>query len=105
MEHTNAGDLVTVTVGTRELDGIVCDASNSAKVVVAVIGRDRGPVLRTVALSDLAERTEAGPNDVALRLLVRRTPSGGRGRGQSGAGSVADRAGHRRASMHRTTGK
>jgi hypothetical protein len=105
MEHTAAGDLVKVAVGRRETDGIVFDASGGAKVVVALVDRERGPVMRTVELKDLTERTEAGADDHALQMLIRRTPGGVRGAARSGAGPSGARPGHKRAAMHRTTGK
>src|SRR4051794_14217067 len=105
MEKTEAGDLVKVATGRRETDGIVFDVSGGSKVVVAVVDRDRGPVMRTVDLKDLTERTEEGPGDRALRMLIRRTPGGTRGAAPAGSGPGQARAGHRRASMHRTTGK
>jgi hypothetical protein len=105
MEKTEAGELVKVAVGRRESDGIVFDVSGGAKVVVAMMDRERGPVMRTVELSALTERSEDGPDDRALRMLIRRTPGGVRGAARAGAGPAQARAGHRRASMHRTTGK
>jgi hypothetical protein len=105
MEQTDAGDLVTVAVGNRAIDGIVFDATGGAKVVVAIIDRERGPVMRTVELQALSERAEAGPDDRALQMLIRRTPFGVRGAARGGAGPSGTRAGHKRASMHRTTGK
>jgi hypothetical protein len=105
MEKIEAGDLVKVTTGRRETDGIVFDVSGASKVVVAVVDRDRGPVMRTVESSDLAERTEDAPSDRALRALIRRTPSGTRGGASAGAGAGQAHSGHRRAAMHRTTGK
>jgi hypothetical protein len=105
MEQTDAGDLVRVTAGKREIDGIVFDATGGAKVIVAIVDRERGPVLRTVELDALSERTEAGPDDHALRMLIRRTPHSTRGGARGGSGPGAARAGHQRAAMHRTTGK
>jgi hypothetical protein len=105
MEKTVAGDLVKVAVGRRETDGIVFDVPGGTKVIVALVDRERGPVMRTVELKDLTERTEAGPDDRALQMAIRRTPGGGRGTAPAGAGPGQARAGHKRASMHRTTGK
>lgn len=105
MEKTEAGDLVTVATGRRESDGIVFDVPGGAKVIVAIMDRERGPVMRTVELSALSERTEAGADDRALQMLIRRTPGGVRGAARAGSGAGQARAGHRRASMHRTTGK
>jgi hypothetical protein len=105
MEKTVAGDLVKVAVGRREADGIVFDVPGGAKVVVALVDRARGPVMRTVEMKDLTERAEAGPDDHALQMLIRRTPGGVRGAARTGSGPGQPRAGHKRAAMHRTTGK
>jgi hypothetical protein len=105
MELT-AGDLVKVSTGGPEIDGIVFDATGGAKVVVvAVVDRERGPVMRTVDASVLSERADAGPTDRVLQALIRRTPNTTRGSSRSGSGPSGARAGHKRASMHRTTGK
>jgi hypothetical protein len=105
MEQTGANDLVKVATGGPEIDGIIFDELSAAKVVVAVMDRGRGPVLRTVARDALAERTEAGPDDRALQLLIRRTPPAVRGAARGGTGAGPGTAGHTRAAMHRTTGK
>ncbi|MDX6700411.1 MAG: hypothetical protein QOF26_637 [Baekduia sp.] len=105
MEQTGTGDLVKVATGGPDIDGIVFDATGGAKVVVAVIDRERGPVMRTFDLTALSERSEAGDDDRALQLLIRRTPHSNRGAARAGSGSGGGRAGHKRASMHRTTGK
>jgi hypothetical protein len=105
MEKTVAGDLVKVAVGRRETDGIVFDVPGGTKVIVALVDRERGPVMRTVELKDLTERTEAGPDDRALQMMIRRTPGGVRGTARAGSGPGQARAGHKRAAMHRTTGK
>ena len=95
-----------VAMGRRETDGIVFDVSGGHKIVVAVVDRDRGPVMRTVESTDLTERAEDAPADRALRALIRRTPGGTRGSAPAGAGGPGQaRSGHRRAAMHRTTGK
>lgn len=96
---------MNVAVGRREADGIVFDVSGGTKVIVALVDRSRGPVMRTVELKDLTERTEAGPDDHALQMLIRRTPGGVRGAARAGSGPGQARAGHKRAAMHRTTGK
>jgi hypothetical protein len=100
-----AGDLVRVATGGPELDGIVFDTPSSSKVVVAVVDSRRGPVFRTFHPKTVAERTDEGPQDRALRLLIRRTPppvhDAGRGGGRGGRG----RPGHPRVASHRTTGK
>jgi hypothetical protein len=106
MEQTAAGELVRVTsVGGRETDAIIFDATGGAKVVVALVDRVKGPVLRSVALSALSAREEAGADDRALRALIRRTPHGVRGAAHAGASGAGPSAGHQRATGHRTTGK
>jgi hypothetical protein len=105
MEPTSASDLVKVADGGPELDGIVFDTPSRSKVVVAVVDPGRGPVFRAVHPRTLTERTEAGPDDRALRLLVRRTPPPVRGAARGGVGAGRGRPGHTRAAMHRTTGK
>ena len=105
VESISAGDLVKVATRGPVVDGIVFDVPSATKVVVAVMVPGRGPALRTVAADTLAERTEDGPDDAALHLLIRRTPPPVHGAGRAGAGPVNARAGHRRAAMHRTTGK
>jgi hypothetical protein len=105
MELTSTGELVTVDSGGRPLDGIVFDAPSNSKIVVAVMDRGRGPVLRTFPLTALTERAEEGPSDRALRLLIRRTPPPVRGSARDGAGGGRGRPGHTRGAMHRTTGK
>jgi hypothetical protein len=105
MEPTSTGELVRVATGGPDLDGIVFDTPSSSKVVVAVVDPGRGPLFRTVHPSALTERTEEGPHDRAMRLLIRRTPpparGGARGTGPGGRGLP----GHARGAMHRTTGK
>jgi hypothetical protein len=105
MEETHAGDLVKVGGGGPELDGLVFDTPSRTKVVVAVIDPDRGPVFRVVHPEVLSERTAEGPQDQALRQLVRRTPPPVRGSARAGRGAGPGRAGHKRPAGHRTTGK
>jgi len=105
MDAIKAGELVKVAGGGPQLDGIVFDTPSRSKVVVAVVDPMRGPGFRTVHPNTLTERTEAGPDDAALRLLVRRTPPPARGAARNGAGVGRGRAAHTRAAMHRTTGK
>jgi hypothetical protein len=105
MESTNPGELVKVAGGGPQLDGIVFDVPSGSKVVVAVMDSTRGPMLRTVHPKTLSERTQEGPHDRALRLLIRRTPPPVHGAGRGGAGGGQGRPGYTRASMHRTTGK
>ncbi len=105
MKPAAAGDLVKVSGGSTELDGIVFDTPSSSKVVVAVVDPTRGPLFRTVNPNTLTERAEEGPHDRALRLLVRRTPppihDAARGPKRGGQ----SRSGYQRSAMHRTTGK
>jgi hypothetical protein len=105
MESTTTGDLVKVTGGSPDLDGIVFDTPSRTKVVVAVVDPSRGPMFRTVHPRTLTERTEEGPHDRALRLLVRRTPPPARGTSSGKQNAGRDNPGHTRGAMHRTTGK
>ncbi|MBI5106944.1 MAG: hypothetical protein HZB46_18510 [Solirubrobacterales bacterium] len=105
MESTNVGDRVKVATEGPVLDGIVFDLPSDSKAVVAVIDRARGPVLRPVPRSRLSERTEEGPDDRALELLIRRTPPPSHGHGRPGNGGQQGRSGFSRATGHRTTGK
>jgi hypothetical protein len=104
-DQTGGGELVKVAGGGPELDGIVFDTPSRTKVVVAVVDPGRGPVFRTVHPKALSERTEEGPADRVLRLLIRRTPSPVHGTAGSGTSPGRANAGHTRAAMHRTTGK
>jgi hypothetical protein len=97
--------LVKVADGGPALDGIVFDTPSRTKVVVAMMHSTRGPGFRTVHPKTLAERTEEGPDDRALRLLVRRTPPPARGASLGGSRGGKERPGHARGAMHRTTGK
>jgi hypothetical protein len=105
MTTLGEGDLVTVSGERGERDGIVFHIPSKSKVVVAVQDPARGAVMRTFHPGTLAERTVAGPDDDALRQLIRRTPSIGRGepRGQNGPGKGP--RGHNRAPAHRATGR
>src|SRR3954449_4862336 len=105
MEELAAGDLVKVATAGPQIDGIIFDLPSASKAVVAVMDRGRGPVMRTVQRTALTERAEAGPDDRALELLVRRTPHPVHAAARAGNGSGQGRAGHQRAAMHRTTGK
>lgn len=105
MDSTGAGDLVKVTTGGPEVDGIVFDTPSANKAVVAIVDAARGPVLRTVNLDALAERAEPGPSDKALQLLIRRTPPPVHGAARDGAGVGGRRSGHTRAATHRTVGR
>src|SRR6476660_4728801 len=101
MDGTSDHELVKVTDGGREVDGIVFDSPSKSKVTVALMDPARGPVFRTVHPDTLAERTEAGPDDRALSMLIRRTWQGARG-GSAPGGAAATRGqdGHSRAAMH-----
>ncbi|HUO71026.1 MAG TPA: hypothetical protein VMU39_09635 [Solirubrobacteraceae bacterium] len=105
MEATSVGQLVKVADRGAARDGIVFDLPSHLKVVVAVVDPRRGPVFRTVHPKTLAERAEEGPDDPALRRLLRRTPLPARGGARGGAGAGPGRAGYTRAATHRTTGK
>jgi hypothetical protein len=105
MEPTSAGELVKVATGGPQLDGIVFDTPSRAKVVVAIVDRTKGPVLRTVHPDALSERSEEGPDDRALRLLIRRTPPPVHDRASGGSTGGRGSRGHARGTMHRTTGK
>jgi hypothetical protein len=105
MDTVKAGDLVKVSAGGPEVDGIVFDTPSRSKVVVAVVDPTRGPLFRTVHPDTLTDRAEEGPDDAALRLLVRRTPPPARGVARSSAGVERGRAAHTRAATHRTTGR
>jgi hypothetical protein len=105
MEPTTLGELVRVASGGPELDGIVFDTPSKSKIVVAVVDPARGPMFRTVHPKTLTERAEEGPDDRALRLLVRRTPPPVRGAAGGGTGAGRGTPGHARQAMHRTTGK
>ena len=105
MEQTATGTLVKVATDGPEIDGIVFDAPSASKLVVAVVDRKRGPVLRTVDRSAVTEREEEGPSDHALQLLIRRTSPAMRGAARGGGSGVAGRAGHARGTAHRPTGR
>jgi hypothetical protein len=104
MESAGIGELVKVVDGGRERDGIVFDRPSRSKAVVALVEPHRGPVFRTVHPKTLTERSEEGPDDAALRGLLRRTPPPAH-RGHDGGSAGYGRPGHQRAAMHRTTGK
>jgi hypothetical protein len=105
MESTQVGELVKVAGTGPELDGIIFDTPSSSKVVVALVEPGRGPVFRTVAASAVSERSEEGPHDRALRLLIRRTPPPVPGASRGATSGGRGRPGHARGAMHRTTGK
>jgi alpha-acetolactate decarboxylase len=102
MKSLREGQLVTVAGEGQALDGIVYHAPSLVKVVVAVPDDERGPVFRTVHRRAVSERQEAGPDDDALRRLIRRE---GRVGARGGQGGGQGRRAHTRGPMHRTTGK
>ena len=99
------GQRVTLTEDGRQRDGLVFDMPSASKVVVAVIDRRRGPVLRTVHPRTLSDRAEDGADDAVLRRLLRRTPTPARGGASGGAGTGRGRAAFTRAATHRPTGR
>jgi hypothetical protein len=99
------GDLVKVVDGSAELDGLVFDRPSSSKAVVAVVDPTRGPVFRTVHPNTLTEREQEGPNDRALRLLVRRTPPPPSAVARGATSDGRRRAGFSRGAAHRPTGR
>ncbi|HEX4009958.1 MAG TPA: hypothetical protein VHX62_08110 [Solirubrobacteraceae bacterium] len=105
MNLPDGGELVKVADGGAELDGIVFDTPSSSKVIVAVVDPTRGPLFRTVNPSTLTERAEEGPNDRALRLLVRRTPPPSHGAPGGATGGGQRRSGYTRGATHRPTGR
>jgi hypothetical protein len=105
MDTVSIGERVKVDAEGRVLDGIVFDTPSRSKVVVAVHDHARGPVFRTVALKTLTERTEEGPDDRALLLLIRRAARPVQGPARGGAGAGRGQSGYSRRAMHRTTGK
>jgi hypothetical protein len=105
MQPTAVGELVKVATGGPEVDGIVFDTPSATKVVVALVDPSRGPVFRTVHPETLSERTAEGPQDKALRLLIRRTPSPAHDAARGGPSAARGRAGHTRSATHRTTGR
>jgi hypothetical protein len=96
---------VRVTGTGPALDGIVFDTPSRLKVVVAVVDKGRGPAFRTVHPDTLSEREQAGPDDPALRLLIRRTQPAARGKARDGAGAGKGAAGFTRGASHRSTGR
>src|SRR4051794_5461634 len=105
MEEIAAGDLVKVATTGPQIDGIVFDVPSASKVVVAVMDRGRGPLMRTLSRAALTDRAGEGPDARELRLLVRRTPPPVHAAARGGSGPGQRRAGYKRAAMHRTTGK
>jgi hypothetical protein len=105
MEEASPGDLVTVADGSAQLDGLVFERPSRSKVVVAVVDPTRGPLFRTVDPSTVTEREQEGPNDRALRLLVRRTPPPANAVAPGATRGGQRRAGFTRGTAHRPTGR
>jgi hypothetical protein len=105
MKSLHEGQLVTITGEGPTLDGIVFHTPSLLKAVVAVPDDELGAVLRTVHRTTLTERTEAGEHDEALRRLIRRTPSTGRGGHGAGKAGGHGQRGFTRAPSHRSTGR
>ena len=103
MRSFREGQLVTLVGEDEALEGIVVHVPSLVKIEVAVPDTGHGPVFRSVHPKLLRERSVPGEHDDALRRLIRRTASGGRGGPRAGAGSA--RRGHSQPSGHRTTGK
>jgi hypothetical protein len=105
MDEATPGDLVKVADGSAQLDGLVFERPSRSKVVVAVVDPVRGPLFRTVDPGTLTEREQEGPNDRALRLLVRRTPPPPNAGGRDATRGGQRRAGFTRGATHRPTGR
>jgi len=101
----SSGQLVRVAGTSSGIDGIVFDTPSAAKVVVAMMDRTRGPVLRTVNAKELTFRDEDGPDDHTLRLLVRRTPRPVSGGAQGATVGRQGRSGFKSGTAHRATGR
>ena len=105
MTSLREGELVTVAGEGGEREGIVFHVPSRSKVVVAVPDTVRGAVMRTFHPRTLAAREAAGAHDEALRRLIRRTPSAGRGDPLRPSGPGHGPRGHTRSPAHRSTGK
>jgi hypothetical protein len=105
VETAEIGDLVSVAGAGPALDGIVFDTPSRVKVVVAVVDPGRGPVFRTVHPGTLREREQTGPDDAALRLLIRRTPPPVHGVARADVSGSKGSAGFTRGTSHRPTGR
>jgi hypothetical protein len=103
MKPLSEGQLVTVEEDGTKADGIVFHVDSFVKAVVAVADDEGNGTFRTVHRKVLAERTEPGEHDEALRKLIRRTPSGARSGGGGGGVGHGSR-GHTRGADHRSTG-
>jgi hypothetical protein len=105
VETVAIGDLVSVAGAGPSVDGLVFDTPSRTKVVVAVVDRSKGPVFRTVHPETLTEREAEGPDDAALRSLVRRTPAPAHGGARGGSSGRKGSAGFTRGPAHRPTGR
>jgi hypothetical protein len=105
MDAASPGDLVKVADGSAQFDGLVFERPSRSKVIVAVVDPVRGPGFRTVDPSTLTEREQEGPNDRALRLLVRRTPPSPNAVARGATRGGLRRAGFTRGATHRPTGR
>lgn len=105
MASTGIGALVTIVGERSRTDGIVFDLPSRSKAVVAVMDASRGPVFRTVHPETLDERTAEGPDDRALRLLIRRTPGARTAAAADGTTKRREGPGHTRGAAHRPTGR
>jgi hypothetical protein len=105
METPAAGDRVSVVLGSRTLDGLVFDTPSRTKVVVAVVDPGRGPMFQTVHPDALSPREPEGPQDAALRSLVRRTAPPTHSSARGGAAGRKGAAGFTRPATHRPTGR
>jgi|SRR5665213_2052162 len=105
MDSLGTGQLVTVASDGPTRNGIVFDTPSRGKVVVAVVDAGRGPVFVTVHPDVLAERTEEGPEDRALQMLIRRTPQPVRGAARGASAGGRGSRGHTRGAAHRATGR
>lgn len=105
MDAPAAGDLVSVALGGRTIDGLVFDTPSRTKVVVAVVLPGRGPMFQTVHPDALSIREQEGPQDTALRSLVRRTSPATHSAARGGGGGGKGAAGFTRRAAHRPTGR
>jgi hypothetical protein len=105
VESIAIGDLVSVAGVGAAVDGVVFDRPSRAKVVVAVVDPGRGPVFRTVHPDALTGREQAGSDDQALRLLIRRTPQPVHVAARDGVTGRKGSAGFTRGATHRPTGR
>ena len=105
MKSLRAGQLVSVT-GDEPSDAIISDTSHLPKVVVVVPDAEGGAVFRTVHLTRISPRHEAGPHDDVLRDLISRASAETRsGPPGSGGSVVKGRPAHTGPRMHRPTGR